>query len=119
MFLFPFIFVFVGLYVEGLIEETVTSTHDAFQILTKGYRNRHVGATAMNRESSRSHAVFSLSIESLRLSSYTTDRPLVAKKFVFSSVSVICSSGSALYNPSITTSLCLLNRLLSSPIAFN
>eukprot|EP00953_Heterococcus_sp_UTEX-ZZ885_P040942 20918-Heterococcus_DN1.PRE.3 len=52
-----------GVYVENLIEEGVTGADAAGSILQRGYRNRHVGETAMNRESSRSHAVFTLVIE--------------------------------------------------------
>ena len=36
----------------------------AMQLLARGLRSRHVGATKMNRESSRSHAVFSLYVQS-------------------------------------------------------
>ncbi|GAB5033314.1 kinesin-like protein kif15 [Nannochloropsis oceanica] len=53
-----------GVYVEGLTEEAVDSPHQAYEVLTRGYRNRHVGETAMNRESSRSHAVFTVILES-------------------------------------------------------
>jgi len=52
-----------GVYVEGLSEESVTSADGATELLAKGYRHRHVGETAMNRESSRSHAVFTMTIE--------------------------------------------------------
>ena len=52
-----------GVYVENLIEEAVTCAEAASSILSQGYRNRHVGETAMNRDSSRSHAVFTLVIE--------------------------------------------------------
>jgi kinesin family protein 15 len=52
-----------GVYVEGCIEAVVQSPADAKRILALGYRNRHVGETAMNRESSRSHAVFQLVME--------------------------------------------------------
>jgi kinesin family protein 15 len=50
--------------VDGIIEETVSSPSDAGRVLTKGYLNRHVGETTMNRESSRSHAVFLLNLQS-------------------------------------------------------
>lgn len=52
-----------GVYVEGLMEEGVDTPQAATEILNQGYRNRHVGETAMNRESSRSHAVFTLVIQ--------------------------------------------------------
>lgn len=53
-----------GVYVEGLIEDTVDSCEDLMDALKRGGVNRHVGSTAMNKESSRSHSVFTLTIES-------------------------------------------------------
>lgn len=52
-----------GVYVEGCTEEVVASIEAAHGLLVKGYQNRHVAETNMNRESSRSHAVFQLSLE--------------------------------------------------------
>ncbi|CAN0180300.1 unnamed protein product [Discosporangium mesarthrocarpum] len=52
-----------GVYAEGLAEEEVDSAESACNILFAGFHNRRVGETAMNRESSRSHAVFTLVIE--------------------------------------------------------
>ena len=43
----------LGVFVDGIKEEVVTSSAEAFNLLTVGYSNRHVGATSMNRESSR------------------------------------------------------------------
>ena len=51
-----------GVYVDGITEEVVSSPADATKILALGYRNRHVSSTAMNRDSSRSHAVFLLTV---------------------------------------------------------
>ena len=51
-----------GVYVEGNIEEIVTSPLDALQVYERGSRNRHVAETSMNLESSRSHAVFTIVI---------------------------------------------------------
>jgi kinesin family member 15 len=53
----------MGVYVEGCTEEKVNSLEDASKVLFQGYKNRHVSETAMNRQSSRSHAVFQLHIE--------------------------------------------------------
>lgn len=53
-----------GVYVEGLIEETVNNLLDTYNILKIGTQNRHVGCTSMNKESSRSHSVFTLIVES-------------------------------------------------------
>jgi hypothetical protein len=53
-----------GVYVEGLIEETVSNSAETFELLKMGARNRHVSSTSMNMESSRSHSVFTMMIES-------------------------------------------------------
>lgn len=53
-----------GVYVDGVTETSVSSAKDAYQVLSTGWVNRKVASTSMNRESSRSHAVFTLSIES-------------------------------------------------------
>ncbi|KRX05883.1 P-loop containing nucleoside triphosphate hydrolase [Pseudocohnilembus persalinus] len=52
-----------GVYIVGLQEESIESAQDAINLLNKGARNRHVGSTEMNLESSRSHSVFTLHIE--------------------------------------------------------
>ena len=57
-----------GVYVEGLREEVVQSYKDMISIIIKGAKNRHVGETSMNRESSRSHSVLTTYIESKSLS---------------------------------------------------
>lgn len=53
-----------GVYVEGLIETQVTNSAETFEVLQIGARNRHVSSTSMNLESSRSHSVFTMLIES-------------------------------------------------------
>ena len=53
-----------GVYVEGLTERAVDSANDALDLMELGVKNRTVGETAMNRESSRSHCCFSLTISS-------------------------------------------------------
>ena len=53
-----------GVYVEGLIEEAVGTVAETYNLLRIGTLNRHVGSTSMNKESSRSHSVFTLVIES-------------------------------------------------------
>lgn len=53
-----------GAYVEALHQETVTSFDETYKILDKGIKNRHIGSTSMNVESSRSHSVFTLQVES-------------------------------------------------------
>ncbi|XP_046903869.1 kinesin-like protein KIF15-B [Hypomesus transpacificus] len=53
-----------GVFVEGSVEKFVTSAAEAYQVLSMGWRNRRVASTSMNRESSRSHAVFTMTLES-------------------------------------------------------
>ena len=53
-----------GSYVENLTEEITTNFEETLDLLRKGSENRHVSATNMNAESSRSHSVFSMTIES-------------------------------------------------------
>jgi kinesin family protein 15 len=53
-----------GVYVDGLTEENVHSAEHTYELLKTGARNRHVAETSMNRESSRSHSVFTLVIQS-------------------------------------------------------
>ncbi|NXH60441.1 KIF15 protein, partial [Rhabdornis inornatus] len=54
-----------GVFVDGAVEQVVSSAAEAYQVLTKGWRNRRVASTSMNRESSRSHAVFTITVESM------------------------------------------------------
>ena len=52
-----------GIFVENLREVPVTSAADAYAVLNRGWSNRKVAETTMNHESSRSHAVFTVNIE--------------------------------------------------------
>jgi len=52
-----------GVFVEGAVEEIVQSPIEAHHLLALGNKNRHVGSTVMNRASSRSHAIFLLTIQ--------------------------------------------------------
>ncbi|XP_004292458.1 PREDICTED: uncharacterized protein LOC101313387 [Fragaria vesca subsp. vesca] len=53
-----------GVYVENLSEFEVHTVSDILRLLIQGSSNRRVAATNMNRESSRSHSVFTCVIES-------------------------------------------------------
>ena len=53
-----------GVYVEGLIEHPARNLIQTYALLKIGARNRHVSSTSMNKESSRSHSVFTVNIES-------------------------------------------------------
>jgi len=52
-------------YVNGLSEIKVRNPEEAENLLLQGISNRHVAATNMNRTSSRSHAVFVLSVRTI------------------------------------------------------
>jgi kinesin family protein 15 len=53
-----------GVYVEGLAEVEVSDTTEAMDVLRSGLDNRRVASTKMNRVSSRSHALFVLTVRS-------------------------------------------------------
>ncbi|XP_062486162.1 kinesin-like protein KIF17 isoform X5 [Pezoporus occidentalis] len=52
-----------GVYVKGLSLHTVHSVVQCEQLMEKGCGNRAVGYTLMNKDSSRSHAIFTVNME--------------------------------------------------------
>jgi kinesin family protein 15 len=52
-----------GVYVENCTERVLQSVVEAKLALLKGCQSRRIAETAMNRESSRSHAIFQLMME--------------------------------------------------------
>lgn len=52
-----------GIYVKNLIQVTVDSIEQIEELMFKGNNNRSVGATLMNADSSRSHSLFTITIE--------------------------------------------------------
>ncbi len=52
-----------GLYVEGLSEWAVRSPNEIYSLIKKGALSRATASTKMNDVSSRSHAVFIITIE--------------------------------------------------------
>ncbi|XP_059428095.1 kinesin-like protein KIN-7K, chloroplastic [Corylus avellana] len=53
-----------GVFVEGIKEEVVLSPAHALSLIAAGEEHRHVGSTNFNLLSSRSHTIFTLTIES-------------------------------------------------------
>lgn len=53
-----------GVFLDGVSEHLSHSSGQTLDILNKGLASRHIGATSMNLESSRSHSVFSICVES-------------------------------------------------------
>ncbi|XP_077983562.1 kinesin-like protein KIF3A [Glandiceps talaboti] len=53
----------VGVYVKDLSAFVVNNADDMDRIMTLGNKNRSVGSTNMNEHSSRSHAIFTITVE--------------------------------------------------------
>ncbi|KAK1301343.1 Kinesin-like protein NACK2 [Acorus calamus] len=53
-----------GTFVEGIKEEVVLSPAHALSLIAAGEEHRHVGSNNFNLQSSRSHTIFTLTIES-------------------------------------------------------
>ncbi|MBN3304171.1 KIF3A protein, partial [Amia calva] len=53
----------VGVYIRDLSGYVANNADDMDRIMTVGHKNRSVGATNMNEYSSRSHAIFTITIE--------------------------------------------------------
>lgn len=52
-----------GVYVKGLTDFVVSSSNEISAVLAAGKKRRVTGSTAMNERSSRSHAIFTVTIE--------------------------------------------------------
>uniref|UniRef100_A0A8C4SK94 Kinesin-like protein n=1 Tax=Erpetoichthys calabaricus TaxID=27687 RepID=A0A8C4SK94_ERPCA len=52
-----------GVYVRGLSLHTVHSVRECEVIMEQGWKNRSVGYTLMNKDSSRSHSIFTVHLE--------------------------------------------------------
>ncbi|XP_043487235.1 kinesin-like protein KIF3A [Polistes fuscatus] len=57
----------IGVFVKDLSGYVVNNADDLDRIMSLGNKNRIVGATAMNVSSSRSHAIFTITVESSQL----------------------------------------------------
>ncbi|KAH8617865.1 Microtubule binding Kinesin motor domain [Trypanosoma vivax] len=57
----------LGVYVEGLSEVPAESEESMMQLMYGGNQNRHIASTNMNERSSRSHAIFSVTLIQKRL----------------------------------------------------
>ena len=51
-------------YVDDLTEIAVSSAEEVMDLIQSGFGSRHVAATKMNAQSSRSHTVFRVIVES-------------------------------------------------------
>jgi hypothetical protein len=60
-----------GIYVEGMSEHFVTSPSAVYDTIRRGSENRATASTNMNRDSSRSHSVFVLTLIQKNLETLT------------------------------------------------
>jgi kinesin family member 17 len=68
-----------GLVIEGLKSFIVKSVEELERFLKIGYKNRSVRQTTMNKESSRSHCIFSIKVEEETTDEYGNTRFRVGK----------------------------------------
>ena len=69
-----------GIFVKDLNQIQMKNTQDLENELNKGFNCRHVGETSMNKESSRSHCIFSVYIESGELNGDSKNQKIKAGK---------------------------------------
>jgi len=51
-----------GPYIKDISDHWCLNEQDVYDLIVKGGKNRHIGASKMNQKSSRSHVVFTLSL---------------------------------------------------------
>ncbi|GAB6029439.1 hypothetical protein CHUAL_005197 [Chamberlinius hualienensis] len=78
-------------FAENLKQEVVSSVADIMKLMRLGEKNRTFGATVMNPNSSRSHAIFSIIIESGKLSDQEGDSEVLASGDLASDVDIMVS----------------------------
>lgn len=84
----------LGVYVKDLLGFTVDSLEGVTEILCKGNKNRATGWTKLNDTSSRSHAIFTILIES---------RNKVSNKTTFGKLNLVDLAGSERVNKTLAT----------------
>lgn len=55
-----------GVFIENVVEEVITNYQEAYLLLKKGQEKRWVAETQMNQNSSRSHTIFTIMLQSCR-----------------------------------------------------
>lgn len=57
-----------GVYIEELKEVQVTKPYSVYKLMGKGFQKRSTASTALNDVSSRSHAIFRITLEQIKVS---------------------------------------------------
>lgn len=71
------------IHIPGITEEKVSSTKDVLELLQNGALNRTTGSTEMNAVSSRSHAIFTLTIRYTQPKKDSTEQKRIVSKLHF------------------------------------
>ena len=70
----------IGTYIENLTNVAVTNISEVMKIIDRGFRHRSTSATAMNEQSSRSHAIFTINFKKITYSGEGADRKPISTK---------------------------------------
>jgi len=89
-----------GVIIRGLKEEIVTEPEQVYALLAEGEKRRQTGSTMSNKQSSRSHCVFRLTVESRKRISrssgsdiHMSDSASVAESIASSTFAPVSSAG--------------------------
>lgn len=82
----------VGTYVEDLTSVAVTNTGEIMKLIDKGFKHRSTSSTAMNEQSSRSHAIFTITFKQITYSNTGENRKIVSSKI--SKINLVDLAGS-------------------------
>ena len=52
-------------FIKGLTEESISSAQEVLEVVRRGELNRHYAQTTMNHNSSRSHTIFRINVQSI------------------------------------------------------
>ncbi|KAI2659032.1 Kinesin-like protein KIF17 [Labeo rohita] len=75
-----------GVYVRDLSMHTVHSVGECERIMDQGWKNRSVGYTLMNKDSSRSHSIFTIHLEICNTGWYLNHTYITSQKFLIFNV---------------------------------
>lgn len=66
----------IGTFIQDLTTVAVSNTNEIMKLIEQGFRHRSVSSTAMNEQSSRSHAIFTINFKQL----FHADSKLISSK---------------------------------------